>query len=68
MKCEMMEKGNKVVPLVDEEIRIRGRDTRVPGAVIGGRTTVVVARRLRVAQPKDEDLIEGVSVPIPGLF
>lgn len=64
----MMEKGSKVAPLVNEEIRIRGRDTRVPGVVIGGRTTVVLGRWLRVAQPKDEDLIEGVSIPDPGPF
>lgn len=51
-----------------EEIRIRGKDTLVPAARIGGNTTIVKGTWIRLAQLKDEELIEGEIVENPQTF
>ena len=51
-----------------EEIRISGRTLYVPSAEICGRTVVVTGKWIRIAQVKDEDVVEGVTVEDPGSF
>ena len=51
-----------------EEIRIRGKDTLVPSVRIGGKTTIVTGRLIRLAQVKDEELVEGEVVADPAAF
>ncbi|HXJ80472.1 MAG TPA: hypothetical protein VMS64_17560 [Candidatus Methylomirabilis sp.] len=48
-----------------EEVRIRGRDTLVPAARIGGHTMVAIGSWVRLAQVKDEELIEGDVIDDP---
>jgi len=50
------------------EIRISGRTLYVPSAEICGRTVVVTGKRLRTAQIKDEEVVEGTSVEDPESF
>jgi hypothetical protein len=51
-----------------EETRIRGKTTLVPAVRIAGATTIVLGRWVRVAQLKDEELIEGDVVEDPRTF
>jgi hypothetical protein len=51
-----------------EEVRTAGKTFYVPCAEICGRTVVVTGKRIRIAQIKDEEVVEGVSVPDPELF
>lgn len=51
-----------------EEIRTAGKTFYVPRAEISGRTVVVTGKRIRTAQIKDEELVEGISVPDPERF
>jgi hypothetical protein len=50
------------------EIRISGRTLYAPSAEICGRTVVVTGKRLRTAQIKDEEVVEGTSVEDPESF
>jgi len=51
-----------------EEIRIRGKDTQVPALRLAGTTTIVTGRWIRMAQVKDEELVEGNAVEDPRQF
>jgi hypothetical protein len=51
-----------------EEVRSAGKAFYVPSVVICGRTVVVTGKRIRMAQVKDEELVEGVIVEDPELF
>jgi hypothetical protein len=51
-----------------DEIRVRGRATRVPKTEIHGRTIVASGRWLKVATVRDEELVEGEIVPHPDDF
>jgi len=51
-----------------EEIRSAGRIFYVPSTEICGRNVVVTGKRIRTAQVKDEEVVEGISVPDPELF
>lgn len=51
-----------------EEIQIRGKATLVPSAQIGGNTTIVIGTWIRLAQLKDEELIEGEAAENPQTF
>jgi hypothetical protein len=50
------------------EIRIAGKTLHVPSVEICGRTVVTRGKRIRTAQIKDEQVVEGVSVEDPELF
>jgi hypothetical protein len=50
------------------EIRIAGRTLYVPSVKIYGRTLVVSGKWIRMAQVKDEEVVEGVSVEDPKSF
>jgi hypothetical protein len=50
------------------EIRIYGKTLYVPSTEICGRTVVVTGKRIRTAQIKDEELVEGVPVEDPESF
>lgn len=47
------------------EVRIRGKDIKVPATVVDGRTIVVTGKWLSVAKFKDEELVEGELVNDP---
>ena len=49
-------------------IRIKGRNTTVPSAEVGGRKMVVRGRFLKVAEIFDEELVEGEPVAKPSTF
>jgi hypothetical protein len=51
-----------------EEIRIAGKTFYVPSVEICGRTVVVTGKWLRMAQVKDEEVVEGVTVVDPESF
>jgi hypothetical protein len=51
-----------------EQIQIRGQDTRVPAARICDRTAIITGTWLRLAQVKDEELVEGEAVEDPEQF
>src|SRR5438093_297019 len=51
-----------------EEIRISGKTLYVPSVEISGRTVVVMGNWIRIAQVKDEDVVEGVTVEDPDSF
>ena len=50
------------------EIRIAGKTLHVPSVQICHRTVVLTGKRIRTAQIKDEEVVEGVSVEDPELF
>jgi hypothetical protein len=50
------------------EIRVKGKDTRVPSVEIEGRTVIAKGRRVKIASIHDEDLAEGELVKNPELF
>jgi len=50
------------------EIRVAGKTLSAPAAEIHGRTVVVTGKWLRTATIKDEELIEGETVPCPRDF
>jgi hypothetical protein len=50
------------------EIRIRGRQTRVPCVEIEGRTVVAVGKHVKVASVFDDDVMEGEMVKDPKTF
>jgi hypothetical protein len=51
-----------------EEVRSAGKAFYVPSVVICGRTVVVTGKRIRMAQVKDEEVVEGVTVAAPETF
>ena len=51
-----------------EEVRSAGKAFYVPSVVICGRTVVVTGKRIRMAQVKDEEVMEGVTVAAPETF
>ena len=51
-----------------DEIRVSGKTFHVPSAEICGRTVVVTGKKIRIAQVKDEDVVEGAPVEDPELF
>src|SRR4029077_8463435 len=51
-----------------EEIRVRGKTTLVPAVRIGGATTIVLGRWVRLAQLKDEEILEGDLFEDPRTF
>jgi len=51
-----------------EEIRVCGKTLYVPSAEICGRTIVVTGKWIRIAEVKDEDVMEGVTIEDPGSF
>ena len=51
-----------------EEVRSAGKAFYVPSVVICGRTVVVTGKRIRMAQVKDEETVEGVTVAVPETF
>ena len=51
-----------------EEIRVSGKTFHVPSAEICGRTVVVTGKKIRIAQVKDEGVVEGEPVEDPELF
>jgi len=50
------------------EIRVAGKTLHVPSAQICGRTVVVMGKRVRTGQIKDEPVVEGASVENPDVF
>ena len=50
------------------EIRIAGRTLHVPSDRICGRTVVVKGKWVKIAQIRDEEVVEGVSVQDPAAF
>jgi hypothetical protein len=50
------------------EVRIVGKTFHVPSAEICGRTVVVTGNWLRIAAVKDEELVEGGTIPDPNAF
>lgn len=50
------------------EIRIAGKTLHVPSVQICDRTVVLTGKRIRTAQIKDEEVVQGVSVEDPELF
>jgi hypothetical protein len=50
------------------EIRIAGKTLQVPSVEICGRTVVTRGKRIKTAQIKDEQVVEGVSVEDPESF
>lgn len=50
------------------QVRIRGRNTMVPGLEIGGRTVTVTGKGLKIAAVRDEAFVEGEVVPDPEEF
>jgi hypothetical protein len=50
------------------EVRVRGKDIRVPAIQIDGRTVVVTGSWLKIASFRDEELVEGELVPEPASF
>jgi hypothetical protein len=51
-----------------EEIRIRGQNMLVPAIRICDKVTIVTGRFIKLAQVKDEELVEGEVVAIPERF
>jgi hypothetical protein len=51
-----------------EEVRSAGKAFYVPSVVICGRTVVVTGKRIGMAQVKDEEVVEGVTVAAPETF
>ena len=51
-----------------EEIRVAGKTLYVPSAEICGRTVVVTGKWIRIAEVKDESVIEGTIVEDPNSF
>jgi hypothetical protein len=51
-----------------EEVRSAGKAFYVPSVAICGRTVVVTGKRIRMAQVKDEEVVEGVTVAAPETF
>ena len=51
-----------------EEIRVSGKTFYVPSAEICGRTVLVTGKWIRIAQVKDEGVVEGETVEDPELF
>jgi hypothetical protein len=51
-----------------EEVRSAGKAFYAPSVVICGRTVVVTGKRIRMAQVKDEEVVEGVTVAAPETF
>jgi hypothetical protein len=51
-----------------EEIRVAGKTFYVPSTEICGRTVVVTGKKIRIAQVKDEGVVEGEPVEGPDLF
>jgi hypothetical protein len=51
-----------------EEIRVSGKTFHVPSAEICNRTVVVTGKKIRIAQLKDEGVVEGVPVEDPDSF
>src|ERR1700724_1789412 len=54
--------------LTREEIRVAGKTFHVPSAQICGRTVVVTGKWIRIAQIKDEAVVEGILIQEPDLF
>jgi hypothetical protein len=51
-----------------EEIRVSGKTFHVPSVEICGRKVVVTGKKIRLAQVKDESVVEGEPVEDPELF
>jgi hypothetical protein len=51
-----------------EEIRVAGKAFQVPSAEICGRTVVVTGKWIRIAEVKDEAVVQGLIVEEPGSF
>jgi hypothetical protein len=51
-----------------EEIRVSGKTFYVPSADICSRRVVVTGKKIRIAQVKDESVVEGEPVEAPELF
>ena len=51
-----------------EEVRNAGKAFYAPSVVISGRTVVVTGKRIRMAQIKDEEVVESVIVAAPEKF
>ena len=50
------------------EIRVKGETVSVPSVLIDGRTVISTGRWLKIAAVKDEDVIEGETLPDPPAF
>jgi hypothetical protein len=50
------------------EIRVTGKTFHVPSAEICGRTVVVTGKKIRIAQVKDEAVVEGAIIEDPSSF
>ena len=50
------------------ETRVRGKNTLVPSAEIGGRTVIVKGKWFKIASVRDEDMTEGELVKNPETF
>ena len=50
------------------EIRVKGKNFRVPAVCIDGRTVIATGNWLRTAAVRDEDLIEGDTLVDPARF
>src|SRR4029450_1260641 len=51
-----------------EEIRVSGKTFHVPSAEVCGRTVVVTGKKIRIAQVKDESVVQGLIVEEPDSF
>jgi hypothetical protein len=52
----------------DAEIRVKGKNVRVPAVCIDGRTIITAGKWLKTASARDEDLIEGDTLADPASF
>jgi len=50
------------------EIRMKGKNTRVPSAVIDGRTMIVTGKWIKTAAIRDEQAVEGEPMEDPATF
>ena len=50
------------------EIRVKGKDTRVPTVQIAGQTVIAKGNRMKIASIRDEDVTEGELVKNPKAF
>lgn len=60
--------GPEPVGLRHVEVKVKGKTITVSAACIGAATVIASGRWIRIASVKDEELIEGDSVPDPDAF
>src|SRR5690349_290531 len=66
--CELPREAQITMSIPQYEIRVKGRNVRVPSAQIDGRTVISSGKWLKSAVIHDEELIEGETVADPESF